>query len=85
MEIEPKPQKNGKFSKLPKKDKDQRPKCDRSKMISDRDMVEKNVQTVSPYFLPTAREGNVFRSVCHSVHREVEADPPGRNIGLDMK
>ena len=27
-------------------------------------------------FLPTAREGNVFRSVCHSVHREVSTLTP---------
>ena len=33
--------------------------------------------------LPTAREGNVFRSVCHSVHRGREADPSGGRPPLE--
>ena len=34
-------------------------------------------------FLPTAREGNVFRSVHHSVHREAyRADPHSRQTSL---
>ena len=42
-------------------------------------MAGKNVQTVSPYFLPTAREGNIFIRVSHSVYREGrEADLPSK-------